>query len=314
MKISSSQTSYNQPILLQTKSHVSYSSPCCDYLVAAVKKVAFVALTFVSTFLPAKENKIDSLKTVDFGYNKFVTSPYSGTFAVIPFDSDQGAAIFKQAAYKKAFSKLAPHYCPQQNINSCGIATAVIILNTVYANGGKTPPLFEIGSWHDSEESTLYGQFVWTEHNFYNEKVAHLVDKEVVEGRKKVDGKYHAGIELDRLSACLRAQGLTAKAHHVNTVEPSDINGFRSLVKTIMADPSKYMIINYNLDLYTAQGGGHISPIAAYDSDSDNLLILDTWSASNTWVWVKLVDLYKSMNTLDEDVYRGYILVDQNSG
>ncbi len=251
-------------------------------------------------------------EVVNFGYNKFVISPYSQTMAVTPFDSAEGIARFTNSQYKNAFFLLAPHYCPQQHINSCGIASAVMILNTVYANSGKTPPISKAGSWYVPEENTIYGQFVWTEDNFYNKNVKHIVNKDVLEGRKKVHGKYLVGIELDRLTRALQAQGLDAEAFHATTASPTAINTFRTLVKTITADPYVYMIVNYNLDLYTAQGGGHFSPIGAYDEASDSALILDTWSASNTWIWVKLVDLYKSMNTLDGSLYRGYILIQAN--
>lgn len=69
------------------------------------------------------------------------------------------------------------------------------------------------------------------------------------------------------------------------------------------------MIAHYQLDLYLEESGGHYSPIAAYDEKSDSVLILDTWAAANTWIWVKLEDLYKSMNTLDGKNYRGYLIV-----
>lgn len=279
-----------------------------------IKTCLFLMFTFsIFSISAEQEIQLDEQCThvVDFGYNKFVISPYSQTIAVTIFDSTQGIEIFKRSNHNKTFFKLAPHYCPQQHINSCGIATAVMILNTVWADNNKTSPLSKIGSWCVPEENTLYGQFVWTEGNFYNKNVSYLVNKKILEGRKKIADRYHPGIELDRLTLVLKAQGLNAEAYHVDSANQKNIDDFRVLVKRVAKTPTQYMIVNYDLNLYTAQGGGHFSPIAAYETISDSVLIMDTWSASNTWIWVKLTDLYKSMNTFDGEVYRGYILVDQ---
>lgn len=247
---------------------------------------------------------------INFGYNKFVPSHYSHEIAVVTFDSDQGIARFERSKFKKAFFKLAPHYAPQLDINSCGIASAIMILNTVYANIGKTPPIDKKGSWYVPEDNAIYGLFLWTENNFYNKRVDRIINKAVLEGDQKVKDQYLVGIELDRLTEALNLQGLNAKAYHVDNVD--HLANFRKLVKRITCKPTKYMIVNYNLDIYAAQGGGHFSPLAAYDEESDSVLILDTWSASNSWIWIKLFDLYSSMNTVDGTVYRGYILIEAN--
>lgn len=253
-------------------------------------------------------NKSD-LSIVKFGYNNFIPSPYSNILAVVPFDSDIGVDLFEKSQHKKAFFKLAPHYVAQQNINSCGVASAIIILNAIDIKSKKTPPISKKGSWYVPEEKTLYGQFVWNEDNFYNQEISEILDKTVLEGDKKIDGSYHVGIELDRLSLALKLQGLDIETHHVTSVSDNSIESFRNLVKTFTQDPTKYIIINYNLNIYTIQGGGHFSPIGAYEATSDSILILDTWSDSNNWLWIKLQDLYLSMNTLDGTTCRGYILI-----
>lgn len=249
---------------------------------------------------------------VNYGYNKFVPSPYSGTIVVVAFDSDEGISIFENSRYKKAFFKLSPHYSPQQDIASCGIASSVIILNTIYANLGITPPLSKRGSWYVPEDNTLYGLFMWTEKNFYNHRVSDVINQKVVEGDKKINNLYDLGVSLDKLTLVLNLQGLKAKAYHATNADLSAISQFRELVKKIMAQPTYYMIANYNLNVYAAESGGHFSPVAAYDEESDSVLILDTWAASNTWIWIKLTDFYQSMNTLDGKTYRGYILINAN--
>lgn len=262
----------------------------------------------------ARETPVTPSPTIyNYGYAKYTISPYSGTIAVISYNTAEGMARFNTSQYKNAFFSLSTHYAPQSNILSCGIASAVIILNTVYANIGKTPPLSVSGSWYIPEDNVVEGNFTWTEENFFNNNVKGYLDKDVIYGRAKVNGQYVVGVTLDQLTQALNLQGLQANAIHANSATNADINTFRTLVKQIMLNPTQYMIINYNLNVMSALNGGHFSPIGAYDEASDSILILDTWTAFAPWTWVKLVDLYESMNTLDGDSYRGYILINATS-
>lgn len=249
----------------------------------------------------------------DYGYAKFTISPYSGTMAVTAYNSESGIMRLTNSQYKTAFYSLSTHYSPQSNILSCGIASAVIMLNTVYASIGKTPPLSKTGSWYIPEDNAIDGNFTWTEDNFFNDNVKGYLNKEVIYGREKVNGQYVVGVSLDQLTTALNLQGLTAEKINVKTSTDADITAFRVLLKQLLANPSKYIIVNYNLNVMSALNGGHFSPLAAYDEGSDSVLILDTWNAFAPWTWVKVYDLYKSMNTTDGDNYRGYILVSANS-
>lgn len=240
---------------------------------------------------------------VNFGYNKFKKN------VVVPFNSKKGIAIFEQAKYKTAFFKLAPHYAPQQTITTCGIASGVIILNTLYAEAGKTPPISLSGSFYDRDENIVYGQFIWTEENYFTPKVSQFLDRAVVEGRKKLSSSYVPGVSLNQLAKSLELHDLDLSIHHVKSTTPEDVDAFRRLVKSVTEKPSRYLIVNYSLTLYLKEGGGHFSPIAAYDQESDRVLILDTWSASNIWIWVKLEDLFLSMHTKDSATFRGYLLI-----
>lgn len=248
----------------------------------------------------------------DYGYAKYTISPYSNTMAVLSYNTPEGIARFNSSQYKAPFYNLSTHYSPQSNILSCGIASAVIMLNTIYATLGKQPPLSKTGSFYNLEEGYIDGNFTWTEENFFNDNVNGYLDKEVIYGRKKVDGKYVVGVTLDQLTQALNLQGLTAEAKHVDTSSDADIATFRVLLKQIMTNPTQYMIVNYNLNVMSELNGGHFSPIGAYDEASDSVLIIETWNAFAPWEWLKVYDLYKSMNTKDGNSYRGYILVNAN--
>ena len=73
------------------------------------------------------------------------------------------------------------------------------------------------------------------------------------------------------------------------------------------------MIVNYLRKSIGQERGGHISPLAAYDADSDKFLILDVARYKYPPVWVKAAALFDAMNTTDSDNEnrtRGFVLID----
>ena len=70
-----------------------------------------------------------------------------------------------------------------------------------------------------------------------------------------------------------------------------------------------YVIVAYKRDAVGQRGGGHISPLGAYDAESDSFLVLDVNPASDGWAWMPTATLIKGMRTFDTVENRGYILV-----
>jgi hypothetical protein len=58
-----------------------------------------------------------------------------------------------------------------------------------------------------------------------------------------------------------------------------------------------------------ATTGGHISPLAAYDTKSDSVLLMDVAGFENSWFWTPVEQLYRAMATLDDGVHRGWLVV-----
>ena len=57
------------------------------------------------------------------------------------------------------------------------------------------------------------------------------------------------------------------------------------------------------------KGGGHISPLGAYDESSESFLIMDVNPNRAPWVWVRSDELIAAMRTFDTVENRGYLLV-----
>ncbi|MGE5490779.1 MAG: phytochelatin synthase family protein [Actinomycetota bacterium] len=67
--------------------------------------------------------------------------------------------------------------------------------------------------------------------------------------------------------------------------------------------------MNYHRKAVGQSGGGHISPLAAYDAVTDSVLVLDVNPSLHPWVWMPLATLIQGMRTRDVTENRGYILV-----
>jgi hypothetical protein len=71
-----------------------------------------------------------------------------------------------------------------------------------------------------------------------------------------------------------------------------------------------YVVVTYRRQAVGQQGGGHISPLGAYDPESDSFLVLDVNPASAGWVWMSTSTLIRGMRTFDTVENRGYILIE----
>jgi hypothetical protein len=65
-------------------------------------------------------------------------------------------------------------------------------------------------------------------------------------------------------------------------------------------DRGDRLVVNYQRSAIAQQGSGHISPIAAYDSRSDRVLILDVARYRYPAVWVESEALWRAMGTVDK--------------
>jgi hypothetical protein len=74
-----------------------------------------------------------------------------------------------------------------------------------------------------------------------------------------------------------------------------------------------YVIVNYSRALLAQPGGGHVSPVAAYDKKSDSFLAMDVNLNRAPWVWVPGKALIAAMRAHDTVENRGYLLVKERS-
>jgi hypothetical protein len=71
-----------------------------------------------------------------------------------------------------------------------------------------------------------------------------------------------------------------------------------------------YVFVNYRRVAVGQRGGGHISPLGAYDAGSDSFLVLDVNPAVAGWVWMPTRLLVSGMRTFDTVENRGYVVIE----
>jgi hypothetical protein len=75
---------------------------------------------------------------------------------------------------------------------------------------------------------------------------------------------------------------------------------------------TQYVIVNFLRSAIGEEKFGHISPLAAYDADTDRFLLLDVARYKYPPVWVSAAELFAAMNTTDSDNdnrTRGFVIV-----
>jgi len=92
----------------------------------------------------------------------------------------------------------------------------------------------------------------------------------------------------------------------------SSVAGLRAQTMAAFSSTPPAMVgLNFNRLQLGEIGGGHMSPVGAYDNRTDRFLILDVSRYKYPPVWVTATALFASMNTTDSDAgkSRGWVVV-----
>ena len=202
------------------------------------------------------------------------------------FDSDPGEQLLVDADAREAYFPLASNFVTQKNQAYCGVASIVMILNSLKVPAPSVP------------EYEPYKTF--TQDNVLDERTDKVLPRSVL---------MEIGMTLDQIGGILTTQPVKAEVHHA---AESSLEEFRKAAISYLNQPGRYVIVNYLRKAIQQEKGGHISPLAAYDAESDRFLILDVARYKYPPVWVKASELFDAMNTTDSDnngLTRGYVLI-----
>lgn len=206
--------------------------------------------------------------------------------ATIPLPEPQGQTLLLQSADRADYGPLAEQFLTQANLAYCGVASMVMVLNSLAV---PAPAAAGYGSYR-----------FWTQDNVFDAAATRAVLSPAVVTRQ--------GMTLQELRALLASHGLQARAIHGDRLSLAQ---FRLLVRSNLARADDRLLVNYFRPSLGQAGGGHISPLAAYNASTDRVLILDVARYRYPSVWVPLADLWQAIRTTDSSSgrSRGVVVV-----
>lgn len=234
--------------------------------------------------------------------------------APIYFDTDKGFERLITAEYKTDFSRLANFYEAQENKLFCGVASAAIVLNALKVKklNSSTEIPYDNTLVANYEKGYLPSKNNWQPyfHRYTQNTVLTMSPKSRIEILGKPVSETESvdyGLQLSQFSELVRSNGVNVRMVELENIDNID-NIKNDLIKEL-AKKDNYVVINYKRKWVEQEGGGHISPVSAYDTKSDSFLVMDVNSSKYPWSWVDADTLIKAMNTKDINDYRGYTVI-----
>jgi len=230
--------------------------------------------------------------------------------SLVAFASDEGVARLSHANAKADFPALANQFEAQSNIFFCGPTSAAIVLNAVRGRSADLPR--DRGRLSPDDLRNLRSDANPVAPRYTQDNVISKGEKtraQVLGEPVVVNGKpvRDFGYQLRQFDQMLRANGLVTRVVVVDDNKPEA--EVRADLIANLARADDYAIVNYRREAVGQPGGGHISPLGAYDAQSDSFLVLDVNPAAAAWVWMPAATLIKGMRTFDTVENRGYVLV-----
>ncbi len=236
---------------------------------------------------------------------------HSPSETLIEWSSEESSERLSNSSHKADFFPLSNHFISQDNRIFCGPVSSAIVLNALR--------LGRQGDLPEDRQSIAKDEFAWlpegfnpffgkyTPNNVLNDRTKRRI--EVLGKPIPIDGilKSDYGLQLRQLAQVLRAHRLDVTVRVVD--EHADAESIKQEIAANLATGDDFVLVNYARRSLGQEGGGHISPLGAYDKGTDSFLIMDVNPNRAPWVWVKSNDLIGAMRTFDTVENRGYLLI-----
>jgi hypothetical protein len=194
--------------------------------------------------------------------------------APIPLIEPAGMELLIGSRERADYGPLAEQFLTQANLAYCGVASAVMVLNSLAV---PAPAVEGYGAYR-----------FWTQANVFDPPATRAFAHPARVARE--------GMTLPQLHGLLASHGLVVERHHG---ERLSLEQFRALLRRNLADPGDRLVVNYHRPAVGQAGGGHIAPIAAYHGPTDRVLILDVARYRYPSVWVPVEDLWQAIRAVD---------------
>jgi hypothetical protein len=208
------------------------------------------------------------------GAQTWATPALSQAAKPLALTDPEGQVLLFRSRTRADYLPLAETFITQASLSYCGAASAVMVLNSLALPAPETPG---------------YGPYrFWTQDNLFSAPAARAALAPETVARQ--------GMTLSELAGLLGANGATVQRWHGDGLSLSQ---FRWLLQRSLANPADRLLVNYHRSGVGQQGGGHISPLAAYDERTDRVLILDVARYRYPSVWVPTASLWNAIRMVD---------------
>jgi hypothetical protein len=198
--------------------------------------------------------------------------------------SAQGKQLLKESQAQDDFIPLFSQFVTQENQAFCGVASAAIVLNAL----NVPAPL-----------ATEWKRNYFTQDNLFNSQTETVISRQQIERQ---------GLTLAQLAAIFESYPVKAEIHYGGDLS---LDAFRKMVSQNLKQDKNFVVVNYSRRAIGQEGGGHISPLAAYNAEKDEFLILDVSRYKYPPVWISARNLWEAIKTVDSTSQktRGIIFV-----
>ena len=218
----------------------------------------------------------------------------SVSFPLVSLESEEGENRLissLSSGYGEQFLKEVRYFVHQDNLSYCGVATATIILNTLLIEAPK--------------DKNFKNYKIFTQENML---------KKIPLNLKEVQPSYifAHGLTLYQEKKLLELFG-NVKIDTYFSNKLSEVET-RKIIVSALKTNKLLVVANVLRSALGEAGGGHFSPVVAYDPKTDSVLFLDVASYKYPPVWVTFSDLYRAMHTQDHDTMsdRGFLIVSKS--
>ena len=202
----------------------------------------------------------------------------SNTFAsdLVYINSSTGSERLLKSDYNRQYFAIASYIDTQERLTFCGISSMSASLNSLPTMVRPITP-------------ELAPHPYFTEESIFTEATTKI---------KSRDDVLKSGLTLEQIGLYLNVLGAHPKVYYGSDLTVVEL---RNLIKSSLGNRYQRVMVDFDRQVLNQLGSGHFSPIGAYDSKSDSILILDVAKYKYPPFWVRTGDLLASLKTIDPD-------------
>lgn len=218
---------------------------------------------------------------------------------LIALNTPEGTAKLAAQPASSLVWSLLTHFETQITQSFCSVATTATMLNALGVMPMPVDPIYAPYSYFT--QANVLGECAEAE-------ASHAEGSTLTAGFIATHGA-----TLHEWQTYLKCRAPTTHVH----ASTSDAETFRAAALAALSatNPRQAVGINFYRKALHEVGGGHMSPIGAYDAETDRFLLLDVSRYKYPPVWVATAALFDAMNSTDGTAgkSRGWVIVNASS-